>query len=290
MVDLGLVLFLEVDALGVAAALNVEDAVIGPAVLVVTDELALGVGGEGGLDGAGEAEEDSGLVGLGVHVGRAVHREDVLLGQDVVHGGEDALLDLACVLGAADDDEVRLIVDHDGSLGVDAVNSGVALEAGGAEDGVVRFAVGGELFRGRADEELVDEEVLRGKLVDDAELLGVRGVGAGKAVEDEDLTALQISAELALDGVKALLGDGTVDLAPRDVVVDGGGVDDELVVRRAAGVLAGGDDERAGVAQLALAAAQGSFGELCGAEVAVDRLGGKNAQLFEAVSFHSVSS
>ena len=72
--------------------------------------------------------------------------------------------------------------------------------------------------------------------------------------------------------------------------MDGRGIDDELVVRRAAGVLAGGDDERAGVAQLALAAAQGSLGELCGTEVAVNRFGGENAQLFEAIGFHSVSS
>ena len=229
-------------------------------------------------------------MGLGIHVRGAVHREDVLLGQHIVHRGEDALLDLACVLGAADDDEVRLIVDHDGSLGVDAVHHGIALEAGGAEDGVVRLAVGGKLFRGRADEKLMDEEILRSKLVDDAELLGMCGIGACEAVENEDLTALQVSAELALDGVEFLLGDGAVDLAPGDVVMDGGGVNDELVVRRAAGVLAGGDDERAGVAQLALAAAQGSFGELCGTEVAVNRFGGENAQLFKAVSFHTISS
>src|SRR5699024_5989137 len=84
--NVGLVLFLQVDALGVAAALKVEDAVGAPAVLVVADQLAAGVGGQGGLAGAGQAEEHGGLVGLGVHVGRAVHGQDVLLGHDVVHG------------------------------------------------------------------------------------------------------------------------------------------------------------------------------------------------------------
>ena len=129
-------------------------------------------------------------MGLGIHVGGAVHRENVLLGQHIVHRGEDALLDLACVLRAADDDHVCLIVDHDGSLGVDTVNHGIALKAGGAENGVIRVAVSGKLFRGRTDEELMDEEVLRSKLVDDAELLGMCRIGTCEAVENEDLTTL----------------------------------------------------------------------------------------------------
>ena len=45
-VDVGLVLLGEVDYLGVAAALEVEDTVIVPAVLVITDQAALGICGE----------------------------------------------------------------------------------------------------------------------------------------------------------------------------------------------------------------------------------------------------
>ena len=48
-VDVGLGVLVEVDDLGVAAALEVEDAVVVPAVLVIADEQALGVGGQGGL-------------------------------------------------------------------------------------------------------------------------------------------------------------------------------------------------------------------------------------------------
>ena len=44
--DLGFFLFFETDALGVAAALDVEDAVVTPAVLVVADEGARWVCGE----------------------------------------------------------------------------------------------------------------------------------------------------------------------------------------------------------------------------------------------------
>ena len=225
-------------------------------------------------------------MGHGIHVGGAVHRQDVLLGQNVVHGGEHALLDLAGVLRAADDDEVRLIVDHDGGFGVNSVDLGIALEAGSGKDGVVRVAVGGQLFRGRADQELMDEEVLGRHFVDDAELLRMFGIGAREAVKDEDLAALQVSAQLALDGVEFFLGDGAVHLAPRDVVVNGGGVNDEFVVRRTAGIFTGGDDERAGVAQLALAETESRFGELRGPEVAIDGLGGNDAQFFQTIGFH----
>ena len=48
----------EPDALGVAAAFEIEDAAVAPAVLVVADQPALRVGGKRGLAGSGEAEEE----------------------------------------------------------------------------------------------------------------------------------------------------------------------------------------------------------------------------------------
>ena len=66
--DLRLGLGREVDDLRVAAVLDVEHTIVGPAVLVVTNEPALGVGAERGLAGARQAEEhrDAAVVG---HVG-----------------------------------------------------------------------------------------------------------------------------------------------------------------------------------------------------------------------------
>ncbi len=55
--DQRLLVLAQVDRLGVAAAFEVEDAVVAPAVLVVADQRPLRVGGQGGLAGAGEAEE-----------------------------------------------------------------------------------------------------------------------------------------------------------------------------------------------------------------------------------------
>ena len=101
LVDLGLRIGGEPDHLRVAAALEVEDAGVAPAVLVVADEVALGIGRERRLAGPGKPEEDR-HAAVVVHVGRAVHREDAFERKAVVHDREDRLLDLAGVLGAAD--------------------------------------------------------------------------------------------------------------------------------------------------------------------------------------------
>ena len=187
-----------------------------------------------------------------VHIGRAVHGQNALFGQYVVHGREHALFDLTGILGAADDNEVRLVVNHNGRFGMDAVYGGIAVEAGGGNDRIVGLPVSRQLFRGRPDQQVTDEQVLGGQFIDHAELLGILGIGAGKAVKNKDLSALEVSANLRQNGIETLLGDGAVHLAPGDVVMNGRGVDNKLVVRGAARVLAGGNDQRAGIAQLSL--------------------------------------
>ena len=101
--NIGLVFRREVDGFGVAAALDVEDAVVAPDVFVVADEPAFRVGGKRGLARAGEAEEHGRMFLLRVGGGRAVHGEQTLLRHEVVHDGEDTLLHFAGVFGAEDD-------------------------------------------------------------------------------------------------------------------------------------------------------------------------------------------
>ena len=218
-------------------------------------------------------------------VGGAVHGEHALLGQHVVHHGEHGFLDLAGVLGAADDDLVRPVVHQNGGLGAGAVDLRDALEAGGGDDGVILVEVL-ELFRRGTAQQLVDEQVLAGQLVDDAESLGILGICAGKAVENEDLLALQVGDDLGADGVEARLLYGAVHLAPCDLIMDGRGVHNEFIVGTATRILAGLDHQRAGVGQRTLAAAQGVLGQLCRGQVAIDRRGVDDAQLFQSVSFH----
>jgi hypothetical protein len=92
----------QLDALGVAAAFEIEHTVIAPAVLVVADQPAVWIGGERGLARAAQSEEDRHVAVL-ADVGRAVHGEHTLLGEHVIKHGEDALLHLAGVLRPADE-------------------------------------------------------------------------------------------------------------------------------------------------------------------------------------------
>jgi hypothetical protein len=136
-VDLGLVLGREPDDLGVAAALEVEDALVGPAVLVVADEPAVGIRRQRGLAGARQAEEQ-GNVAIVADVGRAVHGQHPLQGQQEVHHREDALLDLAAVGRVADEHQPLGEVDDDGGVGAGAVDPRIGLERRRRDDRELR--------------------------------------------------------------------------------------------------------------------------------------------------------
>lgn len=88
--NIGLLLGGETNALGVAAALNVEDATVAPAVLVVTDQGALGVGRESGLAGTGETEENGDIAVVALVGGRVKGENVVLDGHLVVEDSEDS--------------------------------------------------------------------------------------------------------------------------------------------------------------------------------------------------------
>ncbi len=254
--------------------------------LVVADQLAVRVSGQGGLAGAGQTEEYSGIA-VSADVCGAVHREYALLRQDVVHNGEDRLLDLAGVTGAYDENELLLVVDDDASLGTGAVALRNALEARCRDDGEVLREVL-ELLCGRTAQQLMDEHILGSQLIDDAEGLGVLRVSACEAVENKDFLALQVSDDLLVQCVEAFLGHRLVDLAPRDLVVYALAVNDELIVCGAAGVLAGLNDQSAGVGQGALAAAKCVLCQLSRSQIAINGVGIDDTELFQSISVHWV--
>ena len=73
-VNVGFALLAQVNYLGVATSFVVENAIIVPTVLVVANELTLGIGRERCLTRAREAEKDSRLFAILTCIGRAVHR------------------------------------------------------------------------------------------------------------------------------------------------------------------------------------------------------------------------
>ena len=74
-------------------------------------------------------------------------------------------------------------------------------------------------------------------------------IGAGERVDDVEIALAEVRGDLLAQTLEPVLGELRVDVAPPDPVLRARLADDELVLRRAAGVLAGVDRERAAFGQ-----------------------------------------
>ena len=111
--DKSAALFLrQIDALGVASAFKIEDSIWAPAMFVVADQSAMGIGGERGFAGTGKAEEQRGVAVLS-DIRGAVHGEDVARGQQIIHYAEDGFFHFAGIFGAADQDDLAREIRED---------------------------------------------------------------------------------------------------------------------------------------------------------------------------------
>ncbi len=173
------------NALGVAAALKIEDTVGAPAVLVVANQAARGIGGERRLAGARESEEERGHA-VAAHIGRAVHGKNVALRQQKIHDAEDRFLHLAGVLCAADQHDLAGEVNDDEDFRVGAVALGIGQKAGRAHDGELRL-VCLQLLRCGTYEKLPDKKIMPGIFVDELDGQLVTGIGAAEQVLHEEL-------------------------------------------------------------------------------------------------------
>ena len=245
-IDIGFGLLVQVDDLGIAAALKVEDAVVVPAVLVIADEQTLRVGRKRGLARAGEAEEDGGVLAVHVGVGRAVHGSNALQGKVVVHHREHALLHLTAVPGVDDDLLAAGNIEGDNRLGIQTQL--LVVQALGLGSGI-DDKVGDEackLFLSGADEHVGDEMGLPGNLHDEADGHARVFVGTAESIHNIELLVAQfVSGEIADNG-PGLFGHGMVVVlvalgGPPDGVLRGVVHNDVLILGGTAGINAGHD-------------------------------------------------
>ncbi|MNL26811.1 hypothetical protein D3C87_1483640 [compost metagenome] len=106
-------------------------------------------------------------------------------------------------------------------------------------------------------------------LSDDTRGKRVIGIGSADQVLDEKLPACCMGEHIGLQNGKMLRRHGLV-IIPPDLVFGHGIAHDELVLRRAAGVLASDSAQRAIGGQIGLAAANGFFVKLDLRQVVVD--------------------
>lgn len=245
--DFWLLLGAQANALCVAAALDVEDTVVRPDVLVVTNQSAVRVSRQGRLAGAGETKEERN-VAIGALVGTRVERQLAELdGLQVVHDGKDTLFHLTSVLGTENDHLATLEVDFNRGRGCHARREAVRRELTGVVDDEVGLAKVLELLACGPDEHIVHEQSVVGTGADDANLDAVLGVPASKAVKDVDVVAgvEVVDGALTVD-LKGVLVHLDVDGAPPDVILGRVLVNDALVLGAAAGLLPGEVDQGAG--------------------------------------------
>lgn len=187
-VDVGLLLGGETNALGVASTLDVEDTGVGPAVLVVTDQSTLGVGGQSGLAGSRQTEENSDIAVLALVGGRVQSQDVVLHGHLVEEDGEDTLLHLTGILGTQDDHLLLGEVDGNRRGRGHTLGETVGREGTGVVDHVVGVEVL-QLLRRRTDEHVAHEQSMVGTGADHTDADAVSLVPAGETVDDIDTVA-----------------------------------------------------------------------------------------------------
>ena len=139
-----------------------------------------------------------------------------------------------------------------------------AEEVRGSYDGKIRFTVVLKLLLGRADEKLMNEQVLACEGVDDTELTAAPLISAGKAIKYENLAVLKISDHLVPDSVEILRLDRPVHRPPAYLVMNTGSVSDELILGRTSGILSRRDRQCACIGQCAFASAKSNLNKPCG--------------------------
>ena len=243
-VDVGFAFLVEVNNLGIAAAFEVEHALVVPAVFVVADEETFGVGGKGGLACTAEAEEDGGVLAVHVGVGRAVHRGDAFQGQVVVHHREHTFLHFTAVPGVDDNLFARGEVEDNGCLAVEAEFLVVGqFGLGGVVDDEVGLEVL-EVLGGGADEHIGHEVSLPCHFHDEADGHAGVLVCAAETVDNEEGLVREFFDCEFLACFPGLFGSGLVIVlvffgCPPDGVLGCFVEYDEFVFGRAAGVNAG---------------------------------------------------
>ena len=253
--DFRLCLGVQPDRLGIAAAFEIEGAAIRPAMFVVADQGAVGIGRQGGLAGARQAKEHGGIhrVAIGV-VGRTVHRHDALFWQQVVEHAKDGFLVFARVFGVADQDQLLVEIHRDHGFGAAAVARRVGLEAGAVDDCEIRGEAVQLVLAGTA-QQVADEQVVPGQFVNHTHVQAVRGIGPGEQILHEIGAALHVLQHVGVQAIKGVgLHRGVV--VPPDGIFGGLGAHGELVLGRTAGKFTGADQEGAAIAQRAFAVLQ----------------------------------
>jgi len=177
-------------------------------------------------------------------VGGTMHGQHFLLGQVVIEDGKHRFLDLTGIGSAADQDQLLGEVDQNEGLGIGAVQLRDRMEARSGNNGEIRAEMLMFPVIPRGQEHVAGKQVLPGGGGDQADVHLVVQVGAGAAVLDIDLLALEVGQQPVMDEIEFFRGHCLVFPAPIDLGGAAGLLHDELIPGRAAGIGSGAHHHR----------------------------------------------
>ena len=197
-----------------------------------------------------------------------MHRHHAAFRKQIVERGEHRLLHLAGIGGAADQHDHAAEVDGDHRFRMRAVPRRIGAERRQVDDRHVRHEAG-EIGSFGADQEVADEQRVPGVLGHDPHRQTMRGVGAADQILDEEVPVRRMRQKVGMERIEGCRRHRLVVVPPdgrRGPVV----ADDELVLGRAPGVLAGIGDERAVCSEPRFAAADRFLVEVGGGQIIMD--------------------
>ncbi len=175
---------------GVAAALQIEDAVFAPPMKRIADQGPVDVDGERGFAGAPAAEKERDIA-FGSRVGRAQQWEHIFVGQQVVHDGKDAGAHFAGIAGAPDNRDFFEEVHHRKGFAIHPIEFRDRFKAWDVNDGVfgeVRF----QLPRFGFEKHVAGEEAVPGGFGNHPNGKAKTRIGAAVAILNEQGFVLQV--------------------------------------------------------------------------------------------------
>ena len=261
-VDFRLAVFRQVDTFGIAAPLDVEYAVVPPAVFIIPDQGTLRICRQGGLAGAGQTEEQ-GHISLLPFVAGAVHGQDILERQQVVHHGEDGFLQFSGIHAAADQDYFLIEIQDDEGFRMGMVHSRVRFHAGQGNHREVFLDGAGFIS---LDEQLADEHRLPSHFIDEFHPDLVFGISPGLHILHIDTVGLDVLFAFSVQPVKGFLAAGLI-VVPVHHIMGQRSIHNEFILRRTARMGPGGHPQGASVRKSPFPVADGFFDQFSNAQI-----------------------
>lgn len=142
--NFGFFLSAEIDGFSIASSFNVEDTLVSPDVLIITNQSSLRISTESSLTSTRQAEQESGVSTL-AFIGTSMHAECAFLRHVVVHNTEKTFLHLSSVLGSKNTEFFFFEIDSYRCLGSNLLSGGVCIELSSIQNCEVDVR-GGKIF------------------------------------------------------------------------------------------------------------------------------------------------